>query len=80
VALSASTNRGTIYGLFCLDAFGVGTHEQGSVSGYGAVVHLGTTTIAVLGEDLLLAGSEGRSYNQFTEVAPEKAYGTFGVG
>ena len=59
--LSATYAKGTFTGLFCVNAKGVGTYTQGTVSGIGAVtVVKGTTVIGALGKNLALGGVDER--------------------
>ena len=56
--LSTTCAKGSFTGLFCVNAKGVGTYTQGTVSGIGSVtVVKGTTFIGALGKNLALAGS-----------------------
>jgi hypothetical protein len=82
--LTATTNVGTINGLFCVNPIiGIGTYTQlnhGSVSGTGIVQqHPGTTQIAAFGTNLNLAGNQFGSINAFGETAPVSAIGTFSL-
>ena len=77
--LNASYAKGTFTGLFCVNAKGVGTYTQGALSGFGWVsVVKGTTVIAALGKNLLLAGSTNGTKSSFLELAPAPIkFGTF---
>jgi hypothetical protein len=83
--LTATTNAGTIFGLFCVNPkSGFGTYTQAPlaggtpVSGLGAVLEfLGITEIGGFGQNLILLGSKVGSHNTFLELAPTKALGTF---
>ena len=76
--LSATYAKGTFSGLFRVNAKGVGTYTQGTVSGIGAVRTVkGTTVIAALGKNLLLAGITNGTKSGFVELAPLKVNGTF---
>jgi hypothetical protein len=85
--LTATTNVGTINGLFCVNpSTGIGTYiqdpvgAQPSVSGTGIVEqHPGTTQMAAFGTDLNLAGNQFGSLNRFAETAPVTAFGTFSL-
>ena len=69
--LSATYAKGTFSGLFCVNAKGVGTYTQGTVSGTGTVTTVkGTTVIAALGKNLALAGSTNGTKSGFVELAP----------
>jgi hypothetical protein len=76
--LTAIYNGRTFTGLFCVNAKGVGTYTQGTVTGIGTVSTVkGTTFIGALGKDLLLAGSTNGTKSGFVELAPTLAIGTF---
>ena len=76
--LNATYGTSTFTGLFCVNAKGVGTYTQGTVSGIGAVFRVkGATVIGALGKNLLLRGVMNRTKSGFVEVAPVRAIGTF---
>ncbi len=76
--LNATYATRTFTGLFCVNAKGIGTYTQGTVSGIGAVTTVkGTTLIGALGKNLLLAGRTNGTKSGFVEVAPVRAIGTF---
>jgi hypothetical protein len=77
--LNASYAKGTFTGLFCVSAKGFGIYTQGALSGFGWVtVVKGTTVIAALGKNLLLAGSTNGTKSSFLELAPAPSkFGTF---
>lgn len=78
--LTATTNAGTLHGLFCVNARGFGTYEQGSVSGFGTVLTFGNLkVIAARGRGLALYGTSFGTFNRFDEVAPLRAHGTFSL-
>jgi hypothetical protein len=78
--LTATTNAGQIYGLFCVNRFGLGTYTQGPVSGTGLVEQaLGGTVAVSHGADLNLAGLSFGQFSVFTETAPLRAHGTFSL-
>jgi hypothetical protein len=69
--LSASYSQSTFTGLFCVNANGVGTYTQGLLSGIGSVTTVkGTTVIAALGKNLVLAGSTNGTKGTLVELAP----------
>jgi hypothetical protein len=69
--LSATYPKGTFSGLFCVNAKGVGTYTQGTVSGTGTVTTVkGTTVVAALGKNLALAGTTNGTKSAFVELAP----------
>ena len=69
--LSATSTQGTFTGLFCVNANGVGTYTQGTVSGIGTVTTVkGTTVVAALGKNLALAGTTNGTKSAFVELAP----------
>ncbi len=69
--LSATYAKGTFSGLFCVNATGVGTYTQGTVTGIGWVTTVrGTTVIAALGKNLALAGFTNGTKSGFFELAP----------
>ena len=84
--LIASTNVGTIYGLFCVNPkTGAGTYQQGSVSGTGTVVIKGAgSVISAEGKNLGMGGtSNGTTQgagNVFQENLPIKAKGVYTLG
>ncbi len=77
--LTATYANSTFVGLFCVNAKGFGTYTQGALSGFGWVtVVKGTTVIAALGKNLLLAGSTNGTKSSFLELAPAPSkFGTF---
>jgi len=76
--LTATYGHSTFTGLFCVNAKGVGTYTQGTVSGIGAVTTVkGTTTIGALGKNLLLVGATNGTKSGFIELAPVPSIGTF---
>ena len=76
--LTASYAASTFTGLFCVNAKGVGTYTQGTVSGIGSVTTVkGTTFIAALGKKLALGGATNGTKSGFVELAPTLAIGTF---
>ena len=69
--LTATYRAGTFTGLFCVNAKGIGTYTQGTVSGWGSVtVRNGTTTIIALGHNLALLGRTNGTRSGFIEFAP----------
>ncbi len=84
--LTATTNVGTIYGLFCVNPkTGAGTYQQGSVSGTGTVVIKGASSvISAVGKNLGMGGtSNGTTQgagNVFQENLPIKAKGVYTLG
>lgn len=78
--LTASTNAGVVYGLFCVNPWGLGTYQQGPASGFGMVVTSGgDTVIDALGNGLALYGTILGPLNRFDEVAPLRGQGTFSL-
>ncbi len=77
--LSATYHTGTFTGLFCVNAKGVGTYTQGTVSGTGTVtVFRGVTFITAWGKNLVLLGSTNGTKSGFIELAPSPfKFGTF---
>ncbi len=68
----------TFTGLFCVNAKGIGTYTQGTVSGIGTFITVnGVTTIGALGKNLALAGATNGTKSAFVELAPVQAIGTF---
>jgi hypothetical protein len=79
--LTATTNVGTIYGLFCVNSTGFGTYQQGSAAGFGVVVvRSNSTAIGAIGPNLALLGAITSSFSPFVELAPVRAQGTFVLG
>jgi DNA-binding beta-propeller fold protein YncE len=69
--LTATYQAGTFTGLFCVNAKGIGTYTQGSVSGSGSVkVVRGTTVIGASGKNLALLGATNGTRSGFVEFAP----------
>lgn len=69
--LTASYGRFTFSGLFCVNAMGIGTYTQGSVSGIGSVATVkGTTYVVALGKNLVLTGQVTGTSSGFVELAP----------
>ena len=59
--LNTTYPNGSFTGLFCVNAKGIGTYTQGTVSGSGSVTTFrGTTFVGALGKNLLLGGSDQR--------------------
>jgi hypothetical protein len=82
--LTASTNVGTINGLFCVNpSTGIGSYGQlshGPVTGTGFARQIfGATQITALGTNLNLAGNAFGGANRFIETAPTFAIGTFSL-
>jgi hypothetical protein len=76
--LTATYHSGTFTGLFCVNAKGVGTYTQGTVSGFGAVTTWkGTTFIGAVGKHLFLLGATNGTTSSFGELAPTPSHGTF---
>ncbi len=76
--LNATYGTSTFTGLFCVNAHGIGTYTQGTVSGIGAVFTVrGKTFVGALGKNLLLRGATNDTKSGFVEVAPVRAIGTF---
>jgi hypothetical protein len=79
--LTATTNAGTIYGLFCVNSTGFGSYQQGSAAGFAAVVvGANETAIIAIGPHLALLGSTTSSSSAIVELAPQQAIGTFVLG
>jgi hypothetical protein len=90
--MTAKTNAGTVFGLFCVNPeSGIGTYQQepvGSapaVSGSGTVILRGVSSlIAAVGPHLALGGtSNGTSQgagNVFQESLPVVTMGTYSLG
>ena len=69
--LTATYGTSTFTGLFCVNAKGVGTYTQGTVSGIGTVVVVnGTTIIGALGKNLALVGATKGTTSGYIELAP----------
>jgi hypothetical protein len=69
--LTATYPAGTFIGLFCVNAKGMGTYTQGTVSGWGSVtLGNGATTIVAFGHDLALLGTTKGTHSGFIEFAP----------
>ena len=76
--LTATTNHGPIYGLFCVTKTGQATYQQGSASGSGGVnVNGSSNNFVALGSNMNVAGGTSGPTSQFTEVQPLKATGTY---
>ena len=76
--LTATYGTHAFTGLFCVNAKGVGTYTQGTVSGIGAITTVkGTTSIAALGKSLSLLGATNGTTSVFVELAPNLAIGKF---
>jgi DNA-binding beta-propeller fold protein YncE len=76
--LLATTNLGTFTGVFCLNASGVGTYQQGSTSGSGSITVSGSTTyVTASGVGLALIGSTNNQGSRFTEFGPSFTAGSF---
>lgn len=77
-------STGPVYGLFCIGPRGLGTYQQGSVTGFGLVeqgAHV--TVVAAIGLHLQLNGIQLGGPGQLdtvTERAPLNLRGTFTVG
>jgi hypothetical protein len=73
--MDATSHTGDFFGLFCVNASGVGTYTQGTQQGAGTVTTTnGTRRVTAFGTNLALLG-EGGTFTE-TAPAPEKA-GTF---
>jgi hypothetical protein len=84
--LSATTNQGTIRGVFCINRSGAGTYTQAPIAGHG--IYSGQATLSIKnnvtqiwaqGTGLSLSGQSNKQRNTFTESAPLFANGTFSV-
>jgi hypothetical protein len=77
--LTATSRTGSFLGLFCVNASGSGTYQQGTVHGTGTIVTAGgTTRITAFGTNLALIGQTSGASSTFTETAPPPARaGTF---
>jgi photosystem II stability/assembly factor-like uncharacterized protein len=69
--LTATYQGQTFTGLFCVNAKGIGTYTQGTVTGWGSVTASnGTTTIIAFGNNLALLGITNATRSGFIEFAP----------
>ena len=69
--LTATYQARSFTGLFCVNANGIGTYTQGTMSGFGSVtVRNGTTTIIAFGRNLALLGTTKGTQSGFIEFAP----------
>jgi hypothetical protein len=69
--LTATSRTGNFFGLFCVNASGSGTYQQGTLHGTGTVTpQNGVTRITAFGTNLALIGQTNGSSSTFTETAP----------
>ena len=73
-----TTAGGTIFGIFCVNRFGMATYQQGTVSGSGGLnINGSSNAFVVFGPNLNLAGGTSGPTSSFTEVQPINAQGTY---